>query len=213
MLVTRSNEDLPNRGSMLTFFYISSSYWTSCDGYNSLTSANRRAQSGGTWLFRMVSSLSMYACQRGAKRKAVDLVRRLWVTIKCVSESPSRLSSHRKRDSGSPWGNIGLREICHSYSKTRWRSQTRISPVTWDPDTVLTRSVVSLDYCWKLARVDECRNWCLYLFRTLACGVKTPSMTQAFIMFACCLTRDCGSGKYLRTRSYVFSNAHTWFSC
>jgi len=30
-----------------------------------LTSANRRAQSGGTWLFRMASSRSRYACQPG----------------------------------------------------------------------------------------------------------------------------------------------------
>ena len=27
-----------------------------------------------------------------------------------------------------------------------------------------------------------------------------------------CLTLDCGSGKHLRMRSYIFSNAHTLFS-
>src|SRR5215469_13574592 len=31
------------------------------------------------------------------------------------------------------------------------------------------------------------------------------------IMFTC-LTRDCSSGKYLRMRSYILSNTHTWFS-
>ena len=45
------------------------------DEYNSLTSENRRAQSGGTSLFRMASSRSRYACQPGAKLKAVDLLR------------------------------------------------------------------------------------------------------------------------------------------
>ena len=78
---------------------------------------------------------------QGLKVKTVDLVRRLWVTVRSVSELASCLSLHRITDSGSPWGNIWLGEICHSYSKTRWRFQTRISPVTWDPDIVLTRSI------------------------------------------------------------------------
>src|SRR4051812_42444466 len=63
------------------------------------------------------------------------------------------------------------------------------------------------------ARVDECRNRHLYLFALSRAWCKTPSMTYASIMFTCCLTRDCGgSGKYLRMRSYILSNAHTWFS-
>src|SRR5919204_102367 len=32
------------------------------------------------------------------------------------------------------------------------------------------------------------------------------------IMFTCCLTCDCYSGKYLWIRSYILSNTHTWFS-
>ena len=126
---------------ILVLQFLSSCSWTSYEGYNPLTSANRRKKSGGTWLFRMASSRSRYTCQPGAKYKDVGLEMRLWVRVRSVSESPSCLSSHRIRDSGSPWGNIGLGAICHLYSKTRWRSETRISPVTWDPVTVLTRSI------------------------------------------------------------------------
>ena len=48
------------------FKFIYSWSWTSYEGYNSLTSANWRQKSGGTWLFRMASSRSRHACQAGA---------------------------------------------------------------------------------------------------------------------------------------------------
>src|SRR5215469_2628980 len=35
---------------------------------------------------------------------------------------------------------------------------------------------------------------------------------SASVMFTCCLTRHCSGGEYLRMRSYILSNAHTWFS-
>jgi hypothetical protein len=47
------------------------------EGYNSLTSVNRCIQSGGTSLFRLASRRSRYACQPGAKREEIDLLRRL----------------------------------------------------------------------------------------------------------------------------------------
>lgn len=49
-------------------------------------------------------------------------------------------------------------------------------------------------------------------FTEVLFGERGTLPSRDSIIFTCCLTCYRGSGKYLRMRSYILSNAHTWFS-
>jgi hypothetical protein len=72
--------------------------------------------------------------------------------------------------------------------------------------SVLKRQLRQSAFTWMNVGIGACtfshaRAWC-----------KNSVDDVGVDKFTCCLTRDYGSRKYLRMRSYILSNAYTWFS-